>query len=330
MDRRASTPRQLASHRNLLTSTIAPDDECVFNTLTNPDNVRKALTPPPASRDNHESQDYSNLVSLMHKTCPQEIIDHIQYWLFEILFCPGHLFTSRYPESDEHGLRMTSPYRPVTSPGRPTLLSLSRDVHSKYQKRVWEENTFSIASQWNVRCVPNEVRKIINKIQIAFTIRDLSMGGITGCSTLLFDPSLPVTKQYKTSMPLYIRRSRCCRELLAEKAVAYHDALATMGFTCGGPCHYCSTDALTDHWIQKLCNIGHVFKVSEWTFDFTECYSPDWDWMGNTAADIIGGIPIEGLLSHNFEERIIAPDAEKKQQLLARISQRMLGSRPAH
>ncbi|KAL8649488.1 MAG: hypothetical protein Q9226_005561 [Calogaya cf. arnoldii] len=70
-----------------------------------------------------ESQDFTNLVSLMYKKCAQEIVDHIKYWTFELVFCPGHILCNRYPEEEACGW-------PKTSPGRPTLLALSKGIQT--------------------------------------------------------------------------------------------------------------------------------------------------------------------------------------------------------
>ncbi|KAI4256905.1 MAG: hypothetical protein L6R42_005960 [Xanthoria sp. 1 TBL-2021] len=268
-----------------------------------------------------DSQDYANLVSLMYKKCPQEVVDHIQHWLFEIFFCPGRLFISRYPENEACGWPKVSPNRPITSPGRPTLLSLSRDVFPKYQQRLWEENTSIIASLWEFRFVPQKARKHIHKIQTAFSIRDLAFGGTRSPQPISHDNLPPIAFNQILPTPLIPRLHTRCWNLTAETNVSLDHVWHSIGAKCAGPCHQCSTMELLAHWGEKITIIGYYFDVKEWKYDFTECYGPNGDWLGDVVANDLGIYYSETRLSDKFE--IIAPNAEKKQQLLARISQPM-------
>ncbi|KAL8834575.1 MAG: hypothetical protein Q9170_003703 [Blastenia crenularia] len=81
---------------------------------------------------------FENLVHLIHTRCPQEIVDTIQDYVMESLFCPGYVRLSdhKLPKRLEHAGRS----RP-----RPALLSLSKSIYAEYQPRFWSENTFILS-----------------------------------------------------------------------------------------------------------------------------------------------------------------------------------------
>ncbi|KAL8755382.1 MAG: hypothetical protein Q9199_003675 [Rusavskia elegans] len=47
--------------------------------------------------DSQEPKDreFTTFVKLMYRKLPQELIDNVEYWLYETAFCPGYLYPDR-------------------------------------------------------------------------------------------------------------------------------------------------------------------------------------------------------------------------------------------
>ena len=85
---------------------------------------------------------YNDLITLIHTKLPQELYDQIEATVFEMVFCPGHLYfnVSGLKPSD------TDPQKP-TKVARPELLCLSKDIHRRYAVRMWQENVCVVKTE---------------------------------------------------------------------------------------------------------------------------------------------------------------------------------------
>lgn len=256
----------------------------------------------------------------MYKKCPQEVVDHIQYWLFEIVFCPGHLYINRYPGIETCGW-------PKTSPGRPTLLSLSKGILSKYEQRLWTENTFILASVGDLLDGQDGTWEEIDKLHIAVTIRDIGTG---------WAESIPPPGTY----PEYDSRtfsenddgSGLSSLVVLSGVLEGHDMVPkshacdkdSMPLAQGARlCYQCKDKELAGRWLTKLRVALHLgLKLEQLTLDFTECYSSRGYWLGNILADELGSIRED--LPDELE--VLAPDPQKRKELLALICGPIEGS----
>ncbi|KAL8736497.1 MAG: hypothetical protein Q9166_000289 [cf. Caloplaca sp. 2 TL-2023] len=77
--------------------------------------------------DDHD-KDHTRLVTSMYEKLPQELVDLVEYWLYETAFCPGIVRPcANKAEKDA---------------SRPLLVYLSKRHQAEYSKRFWSENTF--------------------------------------------------------------------------------------------------------------------------------------------------------------------------------------------
>lgn len=259
-----------------------------------------------------ESQDYADLVSLTYKKCPQEVVDHIQYCLFEIVFCPGYLYINRNPEIETCGW-------PKTSPGRPNLLSLSKGIQSKYEQRLLTDNTFILANAGDLFGRPDGTWEEIEKLHIAFTIRDLGTGWADSV------PPPGTYHDYALRPASYINHSSRLSSLsqIARYGMAKYDGL---GHTCdrasmpdaedAGPCHECRNMELAKIWGKKNIFLAFVvLDLKQLTFDFTECYSSRGYWLGTFVAHDL----CTSRRQIPEELEVLAPDPQKREELLALV-----------
>lgn len=112
---------------------------------------------------------FEDFVKLMHKKMPPEIIKDIEEWLYEIIFCPGYL----YLHSPKHQYSCCPPPTDKGS-ARPALLCLSRNIRTKYETRMWNENTWvvhvgvPVPSLHFVDQLPAEAKNHIQKVHLKF------------------------------------------------------------------------------------------------------------------------------------------------------------------
>lgn len=89
----------------------------------------------PGSRN--ETADTDRLFKLMHEKFPQELVDLVEYWLYEVIFCPRYIHSQRRNE----GRRQCRGYpAEVPKVAKPVYLVLSKDIKAKYEARLWGEN----------------------------------------------------------------------------------------------------------------------------------------------------------------------------------------------
>ncbi|KAL8846868.1 MAG: hypothetical protein Q9221_008067 [Calogaya cf. arnoldii] len=117
-------------------------------------------------------QDFDNLINLMYQNLPQELIDNVEYWLYEIVFCPGYLYPYHPKEQyTECCPVLTKGY----DPARPALLCLSKSIKAKYEVRMWSENTWVILAESPIpepvsllEGRPANAQKYIRKVHLKF------------------------------------------------------------------------------------------------------------------------------------------------------------------
>ncbi|CAO1604342.1 hypothetical protein XANCAGTX0491_007901 [Xanthoria calcicola] len=85
---------------------------------------------------------YNDLITCLHTKLPQELYDQIESTVFEMVFCPGHLYfnVSGLKTSD------TDVQKPANV-ARPELLCLSKDIHRRYAVRMWQENVCVVKAE---------------------------------------------------------------------------------------------------------------------------------------------------------------------------------------
>ncbi|KAL8772418.1 MAG: hypothetical protein Q9209_002369 [Squamulea sp. 1 TL-2023] len=284
---------------------------------------------PPSRHDREdqerEAQEYDTLICLIHKSSP-EIFNLIQYWLFEILFCPAYLFTTR-------DIRPKVAGWPTDSPARPGLLSLSKYVYLTYQQCVWTENVYIIdRPTFSLRRSPKKGLKYFRKVQLAFTIRDL------GNEWAKFLPSKPLkrnpdivndTLPEPESADQPVNRPNML-ELRGDLTMndrcscSYHASRFDLprspikGATAK-PCLQCSTEMLLALWFRKTSRIYRLrrLKLSELIVDLSECYGANKEWLGNIVAEQIGG----ALLPNSLLDKLIlrVGDADLERLLIRKV-----------
>ncbi|KAL8648368.1 MAG: hypothetical protein Q9226_006022 [Calogaya cf. arnoldii] len=86
--------------------------------------------------------EFDKLIKLMDHKLPQELIDNVEYWLYELVFCPGYLYP--YYSGRRYATYCSVP--PKTDRARPDLLCLNKSIKAKYETRLWRENTWVIVA----------------------------------------------------------------------------------------------------------------------------------------------------------------------------------------
>ncbi|KAI4223004.1 MAG: hypothetical protein L6R36_005738 [Xanthoria steineri] len=124
-----------------------------------------------------KDHEFDTFVNLMYRKLPQELIDNIEYWLYETAFCPGYLYPHR--QQKKHSKCCPWP-KDVDVVARPALLGLSKAIKAKYETRMWSENVWVINtgevedSLAFIHQLPREAReKYIQKVHLSLTICDL-------------------------------------------------------------------------------------------------------------------------------------------------------------
>ncbi|KAL8890073.1 MAG: hypothetical protein Q9215_002754 [Flavoplaca cf. flavocitrina] len=89
------------------------------------------------------NQSFDKFIELFHQKLPQEVIDGVEYWLYEMAFCPGYLYPHR--QRRINGKCCVWPEK-ADIVARPALLGLSKAIKAKYEPRMWRENTWVIST----------------------------------------------------------------------------------------------------------------------------------------------------------------------------------------
>ncbi|KAL8976115.1 MAG: hypothetical protein Q9205_007817, partial [Flavoplaca limonia] len=89
------------------------------------------------------NQSFDEFIELFHQKLPQEVIDGVEYWLYEMAFCPDYLYPHR--QRRINGKCCVWPEK-ADIVARPALLGLSKAIKAKYEPRMWRENTWVIST----------------------------------------------------------------------------------------------------------------------------------------------------------------------------------------
>ncbi|KAI4086629.1 MAG: hypothetical protein LQ344_007405 [Seirophora lacunosa] len=110
------------------------------------------------------------------KSLPSELSNQIMQNLWEAAFYPGFVYL---PPNSADGVKDDDNEKDAWAV-RPTLLSLSRAIHTEFQRRFWTENTFVIGAgqpptdeDGLQRWFPEAATEHITKVYVSFTVRDL-------------------------------------------------------------------------------------------------------------------------------------------------------------
>ncbi|KAL8647011.1 MAG: hypothetical protein Q9226_006609 [Calogaya cf. arnoldii] len=203
--------------------------------------------------------EYDKLITLMYVKLPQELLDKIKHMLFESAFCPGFVFPHQQSSSTDTILWKGRSYDKV----KPQLLSISKTILAKYERRMWDENTFVIGDMPYDKgnTIPGEER----------------------------EPQWPSkrARSWWSRVDLLDPRSRVER---LENHLLYH------------------------LWVGKGNLLG-LLVLDEVTLDFTECYGPRANWLGDKFADF----PPLFMYKRPDVLNVIAPDEEKRELLYRKI-----------
>lgn len=192
---------------------------------------------------------YARLVYLMKTKLPAEIIDHIEQSVYQQVFCPGLIYIPR-----QRRYRKTAKWRGKSYfVARPELLTLSKAVHSKWQTRLWTDNTY-----------------ILGKNTYSW-LRKLKEGRDHGC------PYSTVRLAHVVfTFRLYERGARIYRTDIQEDLGLFCDSCNRVIF----PDHIRNriNGIILDsrsRWILELWRISRVLSPAKLTLDCTKCYMPD-------------------------------------------------------
>ncbi|KAI4234947.1 MAG: hypothetical protein L6R40_006615, partial [Gallowayella cf. fulva] len=98
--------------------------------------------------------DFERFVELMYGKLPPELIDQIEEFVYEMVFCPGYISEDRSYKGSKNA--------------RPELLLLSKGIFQKYHKRTCTENTWVIKTEagkyYELKHLPNHLLVPYGKI----------------------------------------------------------------------------------------------------------------------------------------------------------------------
>ncbi|KAL8750992.1 MAG: hypothetical protein Q9199_006718 [Rusavskia elegans] len=243
--------------------------------------------------------EYASLVTMMYAKLPQELLDKIVDILFESAFCPGVVFPHQKISSTDTVTWEGRTYDKI----KPQLLSVSKTILAKYQTRMWKENTFVIgsgdASKTTAFLDPHNDRRHmdvdyrpIQKVYLRFTYKDYLQDWMT---------DMPHDKD----------------NIIAEDLEPFHEPRTLRNLWHSIP-NIRSVESVESKllfiWTEKSWDIINL-PFDEVTLDFTECYGPRGNWLGDKLAMYIPVFirKLPATLS------IVAPDQEKREGVSRKI-----------
>ncbi|KAL8713814.1 MAG: hypothetical protein Q9225_006702 [Loekoesia sp. 1 TL-2023] len=243
------------------------------NSITTP----SALVEPPSEPDDR-------LVHLMKSKLPQELVDQIEEAVYQLAFCPGVVFI---PQQRPH--KNTIEWRGRTYyAAKPELLTLSRNIHLRWHKRLWTENTYVFGTEspafmrkFYDDLIAGKVCKNIQSVHIAFTFRDF------GNRLSRYPPSIRGLLRFSGDTYNQWRNPRDCSRV---------DLLVK---------------DLTATWILEYVTFMNL-RLTQLTLDFSECYWSDGRFLGFRLLKW-SLFPYFGLPS---DLKVVAPDIETKEKIL--------------
>ncbi|KAL8767559.1 MAG: hypothetical protein Q9209_005976 [Squamulea sp. 1 TL-2023] len=233
---------------------------------------------------------------MMLRKLPQELVDMVEEWVYEISFCPGYIYPAGepLPFSTPEGQRPHEYKERRNKIVSPRLLTLSRSVQGKYQTRMYTDNVVVIDRN---RC------KCFSDIpygSVAYPMRKFEV---------IFGKADPAIVRNNAVPDPHIRN-----QIYTMRLLWYWDSI---------------WDTL---W-GRYWDAAEFSKVSQLTMDFRECYDSEGIWLGFELAENLdttvkltsGGC--SSRLPANF--RILGPDAEKEVELMRIIRNRFKKSQDA-
>ncbi|KAL8877498.1 MAG: hypothetical protein Q9198_004498 [Flavoplaca austrocitrina] len=112
---------------------------------------------------------FNQLVDLMYRKLPQELVDLVEDEVMEALICPVYIFPWKH---DGNVIWEGTMYQAA----QPEYLLLSKRIYAKYKGRMQTENTYPIGienTEGILRFPPAKDRLFIRKAHIRFDIADL-------------------------------------------------------------------------------------------------------------------------------------------------------------
>ncbi|KAL8736496.1 MAG: hypothetical protein Q9166_000288 [cf. Caloplaca sp. 2 TL-2023] len=227
-----------------------------------------------------EVEQFSRLVDLMYKKLPQELIDMIEHWTYEILFCPGFI----YPRISKPSSLIKPPNmvesREFKGTARPALLCLSPQVYDKYHLRMLCENTWVIGTGpctarflYNL---PSTANDSVQKLYLKLSIRDhgeLYMHDLrskeieslqvdsngTGALGGLEAYDFPGPPGNGKSLEEWLDWGDAQRTVLEDRKYWTDEVHKDLVHT----------------WLWKTMDVLEYPSLTEFTLDFTECVGPE-------------------------------------------------------
>ncbi|KAL8928620.1 MAG: hypothetical protein Q9172_000835 [Xanthocarpia lactea] len=244
-----------------------------------------------------EAAKYNQLVRLMYAKLPQELLDKLVEWVFEIAFCPGFVF----PRQKTYLINTTEWHGESYNVAKPELLSVNKTILARYQTPMWTENTFVIGvgepsyTTDFLQQVPSEAHRHIQKVHITFTYKDL---GFDWTAETLHDMDKILTEEYEQEEP-HSETQDVWDEWYTFSKRRQLESLST---------------ELENIWYDKFYDI-HMLPLTELTLDFTDCAGPWSQWLGiDLAGSLVPfsqGVPT--LLN------VLGPDEESQDEVLRTI-----------
>lgn len=187
----------------------------------------------------------------MYRKLPQELIDNVEYWLYETALCPGYLYPHR--QQKKHAKCCLWP-KEANVVARPALLTLSKSIKAKYETRMWSENVWVVGtgeaekSMAFLQQLTPEATEYIQKLQLSFTICDL-------------DGTMVERRDGGHEKVL------CAKEFQSESVWGSYEGC--------------------DQWWGKWERVWEL-PLQSLLLDFTECHDLDRYWQGNWIAEYMG------------------------------------------
>ncbi|KAI4224110.1 MAG: hypothetical protein L6R40_008473 [Gallowayella cf. fulva] len=236
------------------------------------------------------------IVNLMYRKLPQELVDLIEYWMYEMAFCPGVITLrdrSCPPQVSGTSSTASEPHLSTQkSTARPTLLALSKSIHRTYQERLWRDNLFVIgggidsvdflteATEEKTRLAHKGFQQV-QKVSLMLSYRDVQW--------------LCLSETYFAAEYEMLAAKRLPLKAFNRTADGWWSwMLQRPGVTD----HYCYTKTTRDHhrqlrdhvvshltkvWLSKVDYFAGL-RVTELTLDLRECYAPAGAFLGRGAA----------------------------------------------
>ncbi|KAI4265548.1 MAG: hypothetical protein L6R38_009336 [Xanthoria sp. 2 TBL-2021] len=214
------------------------------------------------------SQD-DNIVDLILELT-QELVDMIQEYFFETIFCPGHYLPQIHNQPYHTWNKKTCQI------SRPDMLRLNRDIYRKYVQRMWTENT----------CVVKKESGLY-----------FEMVPVQGH---LCDPYGYLIERSKKHFPWLEKR------LVARQFIDHGHAGSRSGDIGLSPQTF---EGSLDRWsatrLKLLLERLYVTSVVEIPLIFTDQYSSAGDWFGIKLPEDINRLPDEGGIHPQEHSRIL-------------------------